>query len=627
MTITQLHSSAVWRWAGGCLCACLLMLAAPAWAQKTKSSNSPPEATVQLSADSVDLGDSVVYQITIDGVSAADPPARLTVPGAKVEYIGGHDESSRSVMIINGRTTENSVLRYIMQWRVTPSAKGRSTVAGFTMEVDGYKLEVPSISFSVTEPKGNPNFRLTLECETKTAYVGQPVHMKLVWLLGSNVRSASFSGSDGGTQYDVGAIDPRPIATRNRPPQNNEPYRVVGFLGGEAIVTQGLGELGGRQVPRITLDLVITPREPGKIEVGPFRVATDEVVSQRPGSMMDSFFDSFNSTRRTVIPSNSVTLEVKPLPTAGKPADFAGLVGEYAIETKAGNTEANVGDPIPFTVTITGPEPLDALKAPDLDSQADFASAFKPAPEGWEAATGAMASMAGERSFSTTIRPTSTGVTEIPAVRLPYFDTKTGQYAVASSKPIPLKVRASREVTAADALRSGSAPGFSMPVGVQAKLTPGGGGVLANSESLDALRDQRLNLAAATRTPTGIAVLLLPPAVLAFAFAWAWKQKHTDPLRAVRRAAVRHAIGRISGAAGPEALLHAVRSGVAPFFGAEPSAVVSSDAAGSFIPSGSRAGLQRLLLQLEGASFDRQPIDLASAKRDAEALLRELADA
>lgn len=612
-------------WVGRAIAAVLSLFACgnafigSAFAQQSGGAGRAPSVTVVLSSDSVELGDSLIYQLTIDGVSSADPPPLPSAGGARVEFLGGHDESSRPIMTINGRTTENSVLRYIMQWKVTPVRQGPGAIEGFVLDVAGRKIEVPRVAFSVVEPKPNPNFKLTLESDTRTAYVGEPVHMKLVWVLGNNVRSASFSGSDGGSDFDIAPIDPRPPQSRGKQLVQNEPYRVVPFLNANAIITQSQAEMAGRMVPTLTMDLVVTPRRPGVIEVGRFRVALDEVVGQRPSSFFDSFFDDLSKTRRSVVTSNSVRLDVKPLPSEGKPEDFNGLIGVYSIDAKSANTEANVGDPIPLTVTISGPEPLDSVKPPDLDLQHNFESEFKSSPEGWEIPT-SIAAASGERTFTTTIRPKSASVTEIPAIRLPYFDTKTGKYSVATSKPIPLKVRAAREFTAADIARPGGVAGFSLPAAASAALTSAGPGVGANSESLDALKNQRVGLLAAATTPSGLALIFIPPFALMMAGVFAWRRRASDPAIAQRRSAIREGRRLAASAGTPSELLGAVRTAIAPFVGATPQAVAASDPDDSEMPPNASAKARDLLARLEASDFDGFKIDLAFEK----AVAREL---
>ena len=606
-----------------CLCLLLGGVCNPAVARQAPASTKMPQVSVALSTDAIELGDSLIYQLTIDGVSAAEPPANIRASGAQIEFVGGHDESSRSIMTINGRTTEKSVLRYIMQWKVTPERKGPGAVEGFAFDVAGQRVEVPRAAFNVSEAKPNPNFTLTLESDAKSAFVGEPIRMRLVWLLGNNVRSASFTGPDGGSDFDIAAIDPRGPQGRGRQLQQNEPYRSVPFLNGEAIITQSQAELGGRAVLKFTMDLVVTPRKAGTLEIGPFRVALDEVVGQRSGTLLDSFFDDSRKLRRSVVTSNALKLEVKPLPTEGRPDDFGGLVGVFSLEAKAGNTEANVGDPVPLTVTISGPEPLEALKAPNLELQADFASEFKPAPEGWESPLSAV-QVPGERTFTTTIRPKLASITEIPAIRLPFFDTKTGKYAVATSAPIPLKVRAAREFTAADVAHPGSGTGFALPAATASSLTSAAPGVGANSESLDALRDQRVSLLASTSSPTGLLLLIVPPLALLGAAISAWRSRCSDPAREQRRRAVREASRALAAASNDAEVLRALRIALAPFVGAKPEAVAASDPGGAGLAPEIAERAESLLRTLEAGAFDGAKIDIGGVKGRARELLAML---
>lgn len=586
------------------------------------------QAAVAISSSSIDLGDSIIYQITLDGVSSAEPPTLPESDEYSASFIGGHDESSRSVMTINGKTTETSTLRYIMQWRVTPSKAGIVTVPAFSFDVNGQSLKAQRARFTVTEGTDNPNFKLRLEPTKTDGYVGEPIHFRLVWELRGNPRSAAFTGPDGGKEFDVQAIDPRDPQSRSRQNPRSDQFPVVPFLNSEAVLTRTQVTVDGQSIPAFVMDLVVTPRVAGKIQVGPFRVVVDEVVGQRARSPFDSLFDDGTRNKRSVVSSNTVTLDIRPVPTEGKPADFAGLVGVYSIDASADNAEANVGDPIPLAVTIKGPEPLDAVQPPDLDVQSTFASAFKPAPEGWDkSASSDSGSTPGQRTFTTTIRPKSASVTEIPAIRLPYFDTKTGKYAVATSKPIPLKVRASREITAADALRPGSSgSAFSLPAGSPASLTNALSGITANSESFDALTNQRVSLLGFAASPPGIAIFAAPPLALVGVLIAAHRRRSLNPETAARRAAIARSRSELNHASTAAGIHAAVRTALSPFLNIAPEAIASSDAASNeALPSPTAHTASSLLGELESASFNSSALQIDSARTQALNLLNELA--
>jgi hypothetical protein len=578
-----------------------------------------PRASVALSSQNVELGDTVIFQVTIDGASEAQQPDFPQSDAYAAEFRGAHDESRRTSFIINGRASESNVLRYVMQWQLTPNREGKVNVEPFTVTVAGKALTVPRTTFSVTRPQSNPNFTLKFICDRAEVYEGEPIRAKLVWTLGANVKSATFTGPDGGKAFDIEPVDPRPAARRGTQVQNNDPWRIVPFLGGEAVVSRSQGDFNGREVPVFTLDVVIIPRTKGPLTIGPYRVACDEITGQKARSFFDSPFDDLSQTKRAIVESNAITLEVKPVPDEGKPAEFSGLIGRFSIEASTPQSQANVGDPVPLSITIKGPEPLSQIKAPDLDAQADFASLFKAAPEGWEGAAGG--DPLGGRAFTTTVRPKSDSIIEIPPIKLAYFDTSTGKYSVATSQPLALKVRASRQVTAADAQGGGGTiplPLASSPL----TLTNAPAGVGANHEGLDALDDRHVSLLGFFGSPQGLIVLGIPPASMAAAMVIAYRRTHRAPNVLARRAAVSKARSLLASASDHRDVSIAVRTALAPWVGVERDAITQRDT--SRLPSACATTASDVLTLLESAAYDRRVLDLGLARSAAAQLLDQL---
>ena len=205
---------------------------------------------------------------------------------------------------------------------------------------------------------------------------------------------------------------------------------------------------------------------------------------------------------RSISRSQPVTLNVRPLPTQGRPANFTGLVGQFSIDASAQPTQVSVGDPIDLRVRITGPEPLDRLLAPDLARDPAFAGPFRLSADGLRLDS---SQNSGSRTYSTTLRATSDRVTRVPPVELAYFDTRAGEYRVARSQPIPLTVRPTRQVTAGDAITVPHADSSSAsrraptslplpPPIAQEPILSSAPGLRANSTSLAALRNQHADL-------------------------------------------------------------------------------------------------------------------------------------
>lgn len=454
------------------------------------------DVTVTATADPLRLylGDSFVLQITVEGASAAKEPDLSSVPDLECTFVGGQDRSSRSVTIINGRRSEQVFQGYVMQWRVRPLKAGKIKVPSVRVEVHGAMHATNELFITVREPVDHADFKLKLVCDRTTAYVGEPIPMRLVWYIGREVEPAVFSGSDGGDVFDiVPSADAKALADQRSNPRS--PYRNVQFVGGTAVGVLGQGVHEGRSFTTLTVEFSVIPKRAGEIEVGPYAAAFDATMG------------AFRS-ERVVIACEKVGLRVSALPDAGKPVGFNGLIGRFTIEATAGASEANVGDPVTLTVSIRGAPPMDRVKAPELELIPGFTEGFKGSPEGWEAKRDGAAS---ERVFTTTIRPKSDAVTAIPSIPLSFFDTETGAYRTAATAPIPLRVRPTREVTVADAVvgaKSIAGPGAYT-------LTPGGLAMRGNYAGEALLENQRVDALAVLTSPVGMGVVLMPPVALA----------------------------------------------------------------------------------------------------------------
>ena len=280
------------------------------------------------------------------------------------------------------------------------------------------------------------------------------------------------------------------------------------FLGSEVLARRGQGALNGEQFTTLTLEKVLIPKETGQFRIGPAAVELNVVTGQAPSrSIFDDFFSgssflrnspfSREATRKLVVPSNELNLEVLPLPEP-RPPSFAGLVGAYSIETAATPTEVNVGDPITLTIRIRGPEPLDNIPTPALHTQQSLVEDFKVSDE-----PAAPVVQDGSAVFTQTIRAINDRVNAIPPLNLSFFDVDEGMYRTVQSAPILLVVRATREVTAADAV--GAPAGTEVETRVE--------GIAHNYEDAGILTDQGVGLPDRLHHPVWLAVLLGPMAI------------------------------------------------------------------------------------------------------------------
>ena len=468
----------------------------------------PITVRAAVETDRVYAGESFVYRVIVEGATPQVQPQLPALDAFEVAYEGGQDVSSHSISIINGRRTETIIEQYYFQYRLTALSPGQHTIPAATLTIDGRTYRTQPIAIAVVQPTEHQDFKLRLALEKEQVYVGEPVRLQLTWYLRQNVRGFALSMPLTGA---FAAGDLAAPADARQGLLSGE-YVAVPFLGSEVLARRGQGTLNGEQFTTLTLEKVLIPRETGQFRIGPAAVELNIVTGQAPSrSIFDDFFSgssflrnspfSREVTRKLVVPSNELNLEVLPLPEP-RPPSFTGLVGAYSIETAAAPTEVNVGDPITLTIRIRGPEPLDNIPAPALHRQQTLVEDFKVSDE-----PAAPVVQDGSAVFTQTVRALNDRVSAIPPLALSYFDVDQGEYRTVQSVPIPLVVRATREVTAADAVGgSGDAPATT-EVETRAE------GIAHNYEDAGVLMDQGVGLLERLRHPAWLAALLGPMAI------------------------------------------------------------------------------------------------------------------
>ena len=466
--------------------------------------------TVQavVETDRVYAGESFAYRVIVEGATPQVQPQLPALDAFEVAYEGGQDVSSHSISIINGRRTETVIEQYYFQYRLTALSPGQHTIPAATLTIDGGTYRTEPIAIAVVQPMEHQDFKLRLALEKGQVYVGEPVKLQLTWYLRQNVRGFALSMPLAGA-FVTG--DPAAPADAQQRLLNGE-YVAVPFLGSEVLARRGQGTLNGEQFTTLTLEKVLIPQEVGQFRIGPAAVELNVVTGQAPSrSLLDDFFSGSSflrnspfgreATRKLVVPSNELSLEVLPLPEP-RPASFTGLVGAYSIETAAAPTAVNVGDPITLTIRIRGPEPLGNVPAPALHTQRSLIEDFKVSDE-----PTAPVVRDGSAVFTQTVRALNDRVTAIPPLDLSFFDVEAGEYRTVQSAPIPLVVRATRQVTAADAVGGiGETPAAAA---VETRLE----GIAHNYEDAGVLTDQGMGLPERLRHPAWLAALLGPMAI------------------------------------------------------------------------------------------------------------------
>ena len=462
----------------------------------------PFQALAAIESQNVFVGQAFVYQIQVQG---SDQPTKPDLSSLQQDFTiqeaGGGAQNSSSVTIINGRMSQVVQKGYTYSYRLIPKRAGTLLIPSVRVEAEGRATKTNAQQVFVSPPAEIEDFKLRMTVSETKAYVGQPIVLATTWYIGRNVDQFAFvMPTLEDDRFQV--IDPQVYVN----PAQQSDYLDVVVGEKRATAKKGRQALDGREFVTVRFEKALIPKTPGAVRLPSSTVSFRAVREDRRARSQfgdffgDSFFGSRRSYESLAVPSNRPVIEVLPLPTAGRPANFSGLIGEFEFEVEASPTEVNVGDPITLTVRISGPRFLDYVRLPPLEQQTRLAADFK-IPE--EMSPGEI--RRGAKVFTQTIRAKHAQISEVPPLEISYFHPGQGQYVTARTEAIPLAVEGTRIITANDVEGSGD-QGV-----IQSELETQEEGIAYNYEDSDALVTAAVVSRSAFASPLWMGLLLAPP--------------------------------------------------------------------------------------------------------------------
>jgi oxygen tolerance protein BatD len=189
---------------------------------------------------------------------------------------------------------------------------------------------------------------------------------------------------------------------------------------------------------------VMIPIREGDATLGPL-VVKGEALVRRRGRPSDPFFGEsmFDDFTADAIPvqseSKPIAIHVHPLPAEGRPADFKGAVGDFAMKASVSPATVAAGDPVTLTVVLSGKGDVESLPMPALSAIPDT-RAYDPDRKVQliENAT----TLGGSVTYTQAIVPASPGKLVIPALSFAFFDPGAAppRYRTVSAGPFEVEV-------------------------------------------------------------------------------------------------------------------------------------------------------------------------------------------
>ncbi|MEL6191556.1 MAG: BatD family protein [Bacteroidota bacterium] len=185
--------------------------------------------------------------------------------------------------------------------------------------------------------------------------------------------------------------------------------------------------------------VILFPQRSGKLTIDKMKLEANIKV-RGPRRRSQSIFDSFFETYQDVpfeFSSSPVSVNVKALPSAGRPADFSGAVGSYTLDVTLDKNETETGEPVTMKVNLKGKGNIKTLETPKLDFPPDF-EVYDPQVADKFSKSGGVIS--GSKTFDFLIIPRNPGNYKLPQVSWSYYDLAKGRYVSLQSDSYNLQV-------------------------------------------------------------------------------------------------------------------------------------------------------------------------------------------
>lgn len=185
---------------------------------------------------------------------------------------------------------------------------------------------------------------------------------------------------------------------------------------------------------RILREWLIFPQQSGTLEIERTEMtAIAQIVTRsRSQSLFDDFFGGGPSVQEIPmkLSAPAVKITVKELP-AGAPADFAGAVGRFDMETTLPSADIAANSAVDYVVRISGEGNLPLVQAPKLNLPTSFEQYNIKTTESLNATQGGIS---GYRQFEYPVIARAEGEFDVPAITFSYFDPSEGAYKTLSSE-------------------------------------------------------------------------------------------------------------------------------------------------------------------------------------------------
>ena len=370
--------------------------------------------TASVNKNKVGVNEQFSLTFTIN-----DNGDRFTAPNLSNFSVLAGPSTSSSTTIINGKVSRENSYTYYLRAKKT----GIYTIGSAYITVKGKEYRSTSISIQVLksapnttsnhspEAKAKENVFLELELSNSKPYVGEQIVATYKLYFSQEIRSPELLENPDFTgfwheDFDLGENYPINEVRRN-----------------------------GKSWQVATLKkLVLIPQRSGKLTIASMDL---EVPVAIPTNQRDFFGRRRSRIINIVRSTGAKIIQVKELPSKGKPSSFSGAVGEFKFTTKLNLDSIQTNESATLSMRVSGTGNLRMIDLPKFDIPNDV-EAYEPKYK--ESIKLQKQGLTGFKRVEHLLIPRNRGTYKVSSGSFNYFNPKTKKYVTVNRSSYTLTV-------------------------------------------------------------------------------------------------------------------------------------------------------------------------------------------
>ncbi|MGB5371687.1 MAG: BatD family protein [Flavobacteriaceae bacterium] len=320
----------------------------------------------------------------------------------------------------------NGVRSYSKTYSYTlaPTARGNFTIKQATIVIDGKTYKSSPKQVEVTAAVDKPSDQMTAD----------DVADESLHLVAEVSKDDPFLNEAVSVVYKL-YVSPS-ISVTNYRPLDNPKYN--NFWSQDIPITRLSAENGtfdGKPYRYVVLKrVVLYPQKSGELEIEPLSL---EVTVEVPTSRRDFFGQRMYTSTNKTVSAGRRTLDVKALPTMGKPENFGGAVGDFGFTVTTSKNNLKASESFQAKVEVSGKGNLKLFQLPEPSLPGSL-EVYEPEFE--ESVRTTLTGAQGKVGNNYTIVPSFKGKYPIPPIAFSYFNPQTEKYNTITSDEIIINV-------------------------------------------------------------------------------------------------------------------------------------------------------------------------------------------